>query len=162
MTINFQVTSNQQKTNFSSIYKIEGQEYLPQNLGTGVNYLVAVLLQALVMSKNEVFIIENPEIHLHPKSQASLAEFFAFIAKTGRQIIIETHSEHLISKLRYCVYKKEIKSEQAIIQYRQINTFEKIEILPNGKLLNEIGNNSFPRGFFDATLDNIFEINANV
>jgi predicted ATPase len=151
-------------TLYRAYYKINNQEYKPQNLGAGVSYLVAILTKALLMRRDieEVFIIENPEIHLHPKSQARLAEFFAFVARTGRQIIIETHSEHLISKLRYCVYNKQIESSQVIIQYRQPDKFEKIEILPNGRLLNESGDHSFPRGFFDATLDNIFEINSNV
>ncbi len=149
---------------YKAYYKINNQEYKPQNLGAGISYLIAILTKSLLIGKDpqEVFIIENPEIHLHPKSQARLAEFFAFVARTGRQIIIETHSEHLISKLRYCVYNKQIESSQVVIQYRQPDKFEKIEILPNGKLLNEIGNHSFPRGFFDATLDDIFEINSNV
>ncbi len=151
-------------TLYRAYYKIENQEYKPQNLGAGVSYLVAILAKALMIREDvqEVFIIENPEIHLHPKSQARLAEFFAFVARTGRQIIIETHSEHLISKLRYCVYNKQIESSQVVIQYRQPDKFEKIEILPNGRLLNEIGEHSFPHGFFDATLDDIFEINSNV
>lgn len=151
-------------TLYRAYYKIDNQEYKPQNLGAGVGYLIAILTKALLISKevDEAFIIENPEIHLHPKSQARLAEFFAFVANTGRQIIIETHSEHLISKLRYCVYKNQIQSSQVIIQYRQPDKFEKIEILPSGRLLNELGDHSFPRGFFDATLDNIFEINSNV
>ncbi|MDQ5921187.1 MAG: hypothetical protein QG673_1243 [Pseudomonadota bacterium] len=151
-------------TVYKSYYKINNQEYKPQNLGAGISYLIAILTKALLMTKmvQEVFIIENPEIHLHPKSQARLAEFFAFVARTGRQIIIETHSEHLVSKLRYCVYKKQIDSSQVIIQYRQPDKFERIEILPNGKVINEMGEHSFPRGFFDATLDNIFEINSNV
>jgi predicted ATPase len=151
-------------TLYRAYYKIENQEYKPQNLGAGVSYLIAILAKGLLMRTDvqEVFIIENPEIHLHPKSQARLAEFFAFVARTGRQIIIETHSEHLISKLRYCIYNKQIEASQVVIQYRQPDKFEKIEILPNGKLLNETGEHSFPRGFFDATLDNIFEINSNV
>jgi predicted ATPase len=151
-------------TLYRAYYKIENQEYKPQNLGAGVSYLIAILTKGLLIRKDvqEVFIVENPEIHLHPKSQARLAEFFAFVAHTGRQIIIETHSEHLISKLRYCVYKKQIDSSEVLIQYRQQDKFEKIEILSNGKLLNETGEHSFPRGFFDATLDNIFEINSNV
>lgn len=149
-------------TLFRSYYKIGTQEYKPFNLGAGVGYLVAVITKALLMKEKEIFIIENPEIHLHPKSQARLAEFFAFVARTGRQIIIETHSEHLISKLRYCVYKKQIESPQVVIQYRQPDKFEKIEILTSGKLLNKTGDHSFPRGFFDATLDDIFEINSNV
>ncbi|MBX9599130.1 MAG: AAA family ATPase [Burkholderiales bacterium] len=153
-------------TVYRSYYKIDNQEYKPQNLGAGVSYLISVIVRALLMPKSNFdtccFIIENPEIHLHPKSQARLAEFFAFVARTGRQIIIETHSEHLISKLRYCIYNKQIEASQVVIQYRQPDKFEKIEILPNGKLLNETGEHSFPRGFFDATLDNIFEINSNV
>ncbi len=148
---------------YRTYYKLGTQEYTPQNLGSGVSYLIAILTHALLMHKQkDVFIIENPEIHLHPLSQARLGEFFAFVANTGRQIIIETHSEHLISKLRYCVYKDVLQSTDVIIHYRTTNQrFEKIEILENGKILNEDNEHCFPFGFFDATLDDIFEINSN-
>lgn len=148
-------------TLYRAYYKIAGQEYKPQNLGAGVSYLVAILTKALLIRDDvqEVFIIENPEIHLHPKSQARLAEFFAFVARTGRQIIIETHSEHIINKLCYCVFNKQIESSQVVIQYRNPEKFEKIEILTNGKLNNENNEENFPSGFFDATLDDLFKIN---
>lgn len=148
-------------TLYSAYYKINNQEYKPRNLGAGVSYLVAILTKALLIRDDvqEVFIIENPEIHLHPKSQARLAEFFAFVARTGRQIIIETHSEHLINKLCYCVFNKQIEPSQVVIQYRNQEKFEKIEILSNGKLNNENNEENFPSGFFDATLDDLFKIN---
>ena len=147
-------------TIFRSYYKLQNNEFKPQNLGAGISYLIAIISKSLLITSDDMFLIENPEIHLHPKSQARLADFFAFVASTGRQIILETHSEHLISKLRYCVYKKQIESAQVIIQYRQPDKFEKIEILSTGKLNNEYGENSFPSGFFDATLDGLFEINS--
>ena len=148
-------------TLYRAYYKINNQEYKPRNLGAGVSYLVAILSKALLIRDDvqEVFIIENPEIHLHPKSQSKLAEFFAFVARTGRQIIIETHSEHLINKLCYCVFNKQIESSQVVIQYRNPEKFEKIEILINGKLNNENNEENFPSGFFDATLDDLFKIN---
>ncbi len=50
-----------------------------------------------------ILILEQPEIHLHPRAQARLAELLVCLARTGRRIIIETHSDHLINRLRRVV-----------------------------------------------------------
>lgn len=50
--------------------------------------------------KNALIIIENPEAHLHPYSQSMLGKFLALIAENGVQIVIETHSEHIIDGCR--------------------------------------------------------------
>ena len=81
--------------------------------------------------------------------------------KSGKKIVLETQSEHLINRIRYCVYKKQITSAQVIIQYiHGDGQIEAVKILQNGQLLNETGDHAFPKGFFDVTLDDIFEINS--
>jgi len=139
----------------------EGFEFSPENIGIGASYLVAILIVCLSAKKGNIVIIENPEIHLHPKSQAMLGEFFAFIASKGIQIIIETHNDHILNKIRYEVFKENLASKDVIIYYKGLKdkTFEKIEITQEGFFKRENGESDFPEGFYDATLKEIYEIN---
>jgi len=145
-----------------SFYKTEeGFEFSPENIGIGVSYLVAILIVCLSAQKGNIVIIENPEIHLHPKSQAMLGEFFAFIASKGIQIIIETHNDHILNRIRYEVFKKNLASQDVIVYYRGLKDkrFEKIEITQEGFFKRESSDYGFPEGFYDATLKEIYEIN---
>ncbi|BCX78771.1 AAA family ATPase [Campylobacter sp. 19-13652] len=131
------------------------------NVGSGVSYLVKILIITLSMSENNVFIIENPEIHLHPKAVSRLMEFFVFIASRKRQLIIETHSEYLINKLRYEIFKGNFDQEKSIIYYKDnaFDKFKSIKINKNGKFI-DINKNiiNFPNGFLDTNLPELLEM----
>jgi predicted ATPase len=146
--------------NVMSYYNIDGFNFSPGNIGSGVSYVVLILILCLSAKKGDIIIIENPEIHLHPKSQAELGEFFAFVASKGIQLIIETHNDHIINKICYEQFKGNLKEDEVVIQYKQdMNAhFEKIDI-KKGQFYNSKGENRFPEGFFDTTLKEIFAIN---
>lgn len=152
------ITSNNVKASYKNG---DGLEFKPSNIGIGINYLFSILVACLSATKNNILIIENPEIHLHPKAQAGIAEFFAFIASKGIQLIIETHNDHLINRVRYEVFKGNIKSSNVVVHYKNYKQpFETIEITSNGKFKDKNSENSFPKGFYDATLEEIFAINT--
>lgn len=133
----------------------------PKNLGAGVSYLSKILIICLLAKPNDTIIIENPEIHLHPKAQSKLGEFFAFIASKEIQLILETHSEHLINRVRYEVYKEKLESEEVKLFYKETNRspFIKLVLDNNGHYLGENSERmNFPSGFFDSTLDELLEI----
>jgi len=153
-------TSRPTNTLVLASYKLDGLDFKPNNIGTGISYVVAIVIAALSSVKDNILIIENPEIHLHPRSQAMMGKFLSFIASKGIQVIIETHNDHIINKIRYQVFKKELSSNDVIIHYKEVKSpFEQIEITENGKFNNKDGENSFPQGFYDATLSEIFAIN---
>ncbi|MBC8601904.1 AAA family ATPase [Parabacteroides acidifaciens] len=137
-------------------YKSDGLGNIsPFQLGAGVSYLTKMLIMCLRAKKNDVILIENPEIHLHPASQAKVGEFLAFIAKAGIQVIIETHCEHLIYKVGYEVYKKRFSKDNVTILYKEgiQNPFVVIDFKEDGKFTCD-----FPEGFFDATLAELLEM----
>lgn len=146
-----------------AFYKIEkiNDKIKPENIGTGISYLVSILITALQAQENSILIVENPEIHLHPKAQSRLGKFFVFIANAGVQVIIETHNDHIINSICYQQFRGKIDSENVLIQYKKSTKepFESIRI-KNGQFENIDGENRFPEGFFDATLKEIFEING--
>lgn len=133
----------------------------PKNIGSGISYISSILIVCLSAKQGQIIVIENPEIHLHPKAQAKLGEFLAFVASNGIQIIIETHNDHLINRFRYEVYKGNLRSDKIIIHYKEKDSlFEQIEIKESGKFCDKNGENSFPSGFYDATLKEIYAINS--
>lgn len=70
-------------------------------MGSGISQLVPVIVQTVLTPKKGCILIEQPEIHLHPAAQADLADLFAhYAAHSDKQIIIETHSEHLVLRIR--------------------------------------------------------------
>ena len=136
------------------------EPYSPLNTGFGTSMVFPILVTCLTAKIGDTIIIENPEVHLHPKAQSKLADFFAFIAQLGVQIILETHCEHLIYKLCYNVNKDIIDYDKVVFQYKEINKpFEAIYTDKKGRFVDEKNNQrKFPTGFFDATLTEYLQI----
>lgn len=70
------------------------------NVGVGVSQVLPIVVMALLAPRGSLLIFEQPELHLHPKVQARLADFFLALAVDGKQTILETHSEYLVDRLR--------------------------------------------------------------
>ena len=143
-------------TNVKVVYKSDNLSNLsPQQLGVGVSYLVKTLIMCLRAKKGDLLMIENPELHLHPAAQARLGEFFTYIANAGIQVLLETHCEHLINKLQYQIFKNKFERDKTVVYYKRgITTpFETIRFTEGGKF-----EMPFPDGFFDATLEELLEI----
>jgi len=70
------------------------------DVGFGVSQVLPVLVQGLLMRRGGIYLVQQPEIHLHPDAQAGLADFFIYLASYGVITIIETHSEYLLLRLR--------------------------------------------------------------
>jgi hypothetical protein len=80
---------------------INGQEFALPQLGTGVSQILPILVMCLAAPVGSTLIIQEPEQSLHPKLQAQLADFFIAMVLSGRQCLIETHSEYILEQLRY-------------------------------------------------------------
>jgi len=70
------------------------------DVGFGVSQVLPVLVQGLLMRTGGIYLVQQPEIHLHPDAQAGLADFFIYLASYGVVTIVETHSEYLLLRLR--------------------------------------------------------------
>jgi len=143
--------------------------------GSSVSSTIPILTQYAknreteIKDKYRLTIIEEPEINEHPLSQAKFIESLFPKNRPKKHFnIIETHSDHIINKLRSIVSKKIIKSSDIVIYYKHKNStdtidknqFYKIEINKCGQFISdEFGKGGFPKGFFDATLDELFMLN---
>lgn len=90
--------------------------FRPINVGFGYSYVLPVIVGALLAEKGSILVIENPEAHLHPGAQSRLTNFLISIAKTRNlQILIETHSDHVINGMRIAMKNSTLKPSDAQI-----------------------------------------------
>ncbi len=119
-----------------------------KNVGSGISYLVSIIIMCLSIKEEDTIIIENPEIHLHPKAQSKLIEFFIYIANTNRQIILETHSDHIFNGVRVAVTRKQINDDDYTINFfslddRGCTKVDNIKVSKRGRIVDA------PEGLFD-------------
>ncbi|MCE9557466.1 MAG: DUF3696 domain-containing protein [Armatimonadetes bacterium] len=120
----------------------------PINNGFGFTQVFPIIVAALVSSPDGLIIVENPEVHLHPRGQSIMGQFLAQVASAGIQVILETHSDHVLNGIRKAVKQKLIQPTKVGIHYfsersgnnAQIQT---LEVNENGSL------DHWPTGFFD-------------
>lgn len=94
------------------------REFLPVNVGFGYSYVLPVIVGALLAEKGSVLIVENPEAHLYPRAQSRIMEFLVnqALAK-DLQIIVETHSDHVVNGLRISMKNRVLQPSEGIIQH---------------------------------------------
>ncbi len=109
----------------------------PINVGSGVSYLISIIITCLGAEEDSIIIIENPEIHLHPKAQSKLCEFLCFVSKSGHQLFVETHSDHIFNGLRVGVATGKIEQEDIAINFFAMN--DQYETQCNPILFKEFG-----------------------
>lgn len=129
------------------------------NVGFGVSYILPIIVSGLMAKVNSLFIVENPEAHLHPKGQSRIGYFLGCMAATGIQIVIETHSEHVINGIRLAAVEKKLTSKDNLL----INFYHQEEKSENVKIkeifVNEFGDLSdFPFDFFDQVQQDLYDI----
>ena len=114
----------------------------PPNMGFGVSTVLPIIVAGLTAQQGGLFIVENPEIHLHPAGQSAIGRFVAQVAADGVQVVLETHSDHVINGIRRAVAEGVLPANNTIIQYFDQHVTE-ITIDERGKL------SQWPAGFFD-------------
>jgi predicted ATPase len=118
----------------------------PTNMGFGVSYALPVVLAALTAPKGGVLIVENPEAHLHPAGQSEMGVFLATMAAAGVQVILETHSDHVLNGIRKAIgHLKLLNVEDAIVHFFS-DAQEPVESL---HFTGTGGVTGWPQGFFD-------------
>lgn len=130
---------------------------IPTNVGFGVSYVLPIVIAGLIASPGSVLIVENPEAHLHPSGQSRIGRFLARIAATGVQVIIETHSEHVVNGARIESVKKNIQNNAVLINF--IYNSEESKVKLKEVSFAEAGNFSqFPKDFFDQVQQDMSHI----
>lgn len=118
----------------------------PTNMGFGVTYALPIVVAALTAINGGILIVENPEAHLHPAGQCNMGIFLARMAQAGVQVILETHSDHVLNGIRRAIAELNILPAQAGIVHffdDADQSAEPLEFTPTGSFSH------WPAGFFD-------------
>jgi predicted ATPase len=140
------------KSNQYQVLFVDAATNLPVNIadvGFGASQLLPIIVQGFYAPPGSVLLIEQPEIHLHPKAQATLGDLLMEVVKVGdRQIIVETHSEHLLARIQRRIAEQKFSHEQVAIYYFEPTTegvkIHRLELDEYGQLAEPI-----PEGFFE-------------
>lgn len=101
------------------------------NVGYGVSYVLPIVIAVLSSSPGSLILIENPEAHIHPRAQAELMKLLMKAAKAGIQIIIETHSDHIVNGALVAIV-----NNPEYLPLVKAYFFERDEVLHTSKLCN--------------------------
>ena len=128
-----------------------GNFHRPQNVGYGLTNILPILAACLAASPQQPVIIENPEAHLHPAAQAKMGRFLAQVAATGVQVILESHSDHILNGIRRAVKERILTPESVMIHFFRRQNQESDQ---GSQVISPVMNESgvidhWPRGFFD-------------
>lgn len=126
--------------------------YNPINVGFGLSYVAPVVIAILKANPGDLLIIENPEAHLHPRGQRKMGELISSACSGGVQIILETHSDHLLNGIRLSVKNQKINRNLIRLNYfyaekDKNNTIVHKKCSP--AILNNGSLSAWPDGFFD-------------
>lgn len=121
------------------------------NMGFGITYALPIILGGLIAKPGGLVIVENPEAHLHPAGQSRMGVFLAWLAGKGLQVIVETHSDHVLNGMRRAVAEYGyVEAIDAAIHYFGGGTCEGDERVFVPLSFTDKGSlSSWPSGFFD-------------
>ncbi len=131
--------------------------YRAGNVGTGVTYIAALVIAALSCKAEDVLVIENPEIHLHPRAQSRFVEFLVYISNHGLQVILETHSDHIYNGVRKCIKKRRLLKDNVAVYFLELDTAMQTELYKI-RLNQEGAEENHPYGLFDQFDDDLDEL----
>jgi predicted ATPase len=123
-------------------------EVLITDVGFGVSQILPVLVLCYYAPEGSTIILEQPEIHLHPRIQAGLADVFIDAVNSRNiQIIVESHSEHLLRRLQRHIAEEALSRDQAALYFCNTNNqgvsqLQELELDPYGNITN------WPKDFF--------------
>ena len=89
----------------------------PQNVGFGLTQLFPILVALLAARPGYVLLIENPEVHLHPRAQQNIGAVIARSVASGVQVIVETHSDHVLNGIRLAVKQSRIAPLDVVVHF---------------------------------------------
>ncbi|WP_030618555.1 AAA family ATPase [Streptomyces sclerotialus] len=119
----------------------------PTHVGFGLTYALPIVVACLTATPESLILLENPEAHLHPRGQSRMAALLSAAAATGAQLIVETHSDHVLNGVRVAVKRGALQPHDAVVHYFRGNGAGTEVVTPridrDGML------EQWPEGFFD-------------
>ena len=121
------------------------------DVGYGVSQVLPIVTEMLRHDASSMFLLQQPEVHLHPSAQAALGSLFCRVASEGKQLIVETHSDHLIDRVRTDLRDGKIelgKDDVSVLFFERQNLSVRIHQLGFDEQGNIVGAPRSYRQFF--------------
>lgn len=120
----------------------------PIHVGFGLTQVLPIIVAVLAAKEGDLILIENPEVHLHPAGQAQMGGFLAEAVHAGIQIIVETHSDHVLNGIRRAVRSQKIHADDVALHFFRPRSADVAQVIspridPSGNI------DIWPDGFFD-------------
>ena len=123
------------------------------DVGFGISQVLPILVQAKLLPKDAIFMVEQPEIHLHPKAQAAMGDFLIDVALKGkRTLLVETHSDLVIARIANRIAEGKISHKDVMVFYFHPHK-DGTEILQIEFDEDGIPTQEFPEGFLAEVSD---------
>ena len=125
--------------------------YRSINVGFGITYTLPILLALLASQEDALVLLENPESHLHPQGQFKLGELMARAASCGIQVIVESHSDHILNGIRVAVRNEIIAPDEVSLYYlSRPEASDQLSSKVDSPRVDADGRiDEWPEGFFD-------------
>jgi predicted ATPase len=138
----------------------DNNSYRSTNVGFGITYTLPIIVAILSATSDTLILLENPEAHLHPRGQSKMGELIALAASCGIQIILETHSDHVLNGIRKAVRHNKLEADKVQINYfeRYVKKGEPIIEIITPRIYSDGGIDKWPDGFFDQTEKDLMEL----
>jgi predicted ATPase len=145
------ITENRKDYELRVQKTLDSPEVLITDVGFGISQILPVLVLCYYVPENSILIFEQPEIHLHPAVQYLLADVFIDAVNTRKvQIIIESHSEHLMERLQRRIAENKFASSDAALYFTEFRGDQSILSALDVTLFGDITN--WPKDFFGNQL----------
>ena len=128
---------------------LPSMNYRSTNVGFGLTYSLPIFVACLSAEPDSLILIENPEAHLHPKGQVAIGKFLAQAATAGIQIILETHSDHILNGIRIAVKQQEISPDSVSLHFFDRDPEKHCARRISPKINSDGRLDQWPDGFFD-------------
>jgi predicted ATPase len=134
-----------------------GGQFRATNVGFGLSYSLPIVVACLSAKPTDLLLIENPEAHLHPEGQLVMGDLLARASAAGVQVIVETHSDHVLNGIRLAVKRGTLKATDTGFRFFQRNDVGAAEIkkptIGQDGMLSE-----WPSGFFTQWDDALVQL----
>lgn len=143
------ISKSTNKKNFEFLLKTKitekGVNFV--DMGCGTSQILPIIVQSLLSDDESLIIVEQPELHLHPKVQADLADFFVNVSSENNKFVLETHSDYFIERIRYNIMVGDLNVENVAIYYIEQNEAEKCSTIETININSKGQYSNLPEGY---------------
>lgn len=130
------------------------------DVGFGISQTMPIIIGDVELGKESTLYVSQPEVHLHPKAQASFGDYLVKQVNNGKRYVIETHSEYLMNRLRLSIVRGNVKEDDVKVYYMSQKEgktcIDDIKFKRDGQIVGA------PQDFFDTYMIDVMDIAMSV